>query len=163
MNYFKGIVIFILIVNLISEFIMNDSYKKYMKHISGIILVLIIIKPVSGFFGEGNMERIINKTILESNILESKKFMKEADNKALENMTSLYEDEIEKEIEQYLNEKNIDINDVKAQVEVSDTGKVELTSILIDMKFINYDIENQYIKDLIEEKFLISKERIEVY
>lgn len=160
MSYFKGIVIFILLVNLISEFIPKDSYKKYLKHISGIILILIIIEPVSEFLDVGNLEDKINRIILEDNILEANEFMRDADNESAKNMIYLYEQEIEDEVKAYLENCNLDIHEVKANIEITDNNELELISLEVDMKFINYDVENEYIKNIIEEKFSISKDRI---
>ena len=48
-GYIKGIVFFSLFANLILDFMPNINYKKYIKVLIGILLIIVILKPILNF------------------------------------------------------------------------------------------------------------------
>lgn len=54
------------------------------------------------------------------------------------------------------------MSDVEVGISITDENEIRIDYVEIDLKFINYEIEDEYIKGMIEEKFYISKEVIEV-
>lgn len=162
MNYFRRIVIFILIVNIIFEFVPNESYKKYIKHISGIIMVLIIINPISKYCNINILENSVSNFFMQNAMLDVNKFMSDSNDMALNNSVAIYRSNFENQIKSYLTDCNFDVTDVQAGISITNENEIRIDYVEIDLKFINYEIENEYIKNMVEEKFFISKEIINV-
>ena len=162
MDYFKGIVVFVLLINIIYEFVPNDSYKKYLKHISGIIMILIIINPISKYCDINNLENTVNDFFVQNDALDVNEFMSGTSDIVLNKSADIYRCNIENEIKTYLVESNFDVDGVEARISITHENEIKIDYVEIDLKFINYELENEYIKDMIQEKFFISKEVISV-
>ena len=48
-EYIKGIVFFSLFANLILDFMPNVNYKKYIKVLIGILLIMVVLRPIINF------------------------------------------------------------------------------------------------------------------
>lgn len=162
MSYFKRVVIYILLINIIFEFIPNDSYKKYIKHISGVILILFVIEPISKYCNINYFESVVNDFILQNEVTDINKFMSGVNDIALNKSVEIYQSNIEYEIKTYLENCNFDVMDVEAVIGITNENDIKINYLEIDLKFINYEIEDDYIKNMIEEKFFISKDVIKV-
>lgn len=160
MAYFKGIVIFVLLINIITEFIPNDSYKKYLKNISGIILILVVINPISKYCEVNNLENTVNNFLIQNDTMDVNEFMSGTNDIALNKSASIYRNNIENQIKSYLIDSNFELNDVEVGISITAEKEIKIDYVEIDLKFINYNIEDEYIKNMIEEKFYISKEVI---
>ena len=106
MSYFKRVVIYILLINIIFEFIPNDSYKKYIKHISGVILILFVIEPISKYCNINYFESVVNDFILQNEVTDINKFMSGVNDIALNKSVEIYQSNIEYEIKTYLENCN---------------------------------------------------------
>ena len=73
-GYIKGIVFFSLFANLILDFMPNINYKKYIKVLIGILLIIVILKPILNF--DLQVDEKINEmeTKIYERILEGEKF-----------------------------------------------------------------------------------------
>ncbi|MBQ3544068.1 MAG: stage III sporulation protein AF [Lachnospiraceae bacterium] len=162
MDYFKGIVVFVLLINIIYEFVPNDSYKKYLKHITGVIIILVVIEPICKYCDINHFEDSVNNYFLQSDVIDVNEFMSDANDIALNKSADIYKSNIENEIKSYLMNCNFDISDVETGISITNENEIKIDYVKIDLKFINYEIEDEYIKNMIEEKFFISKEVIEV-
>ena len=51
----REVAVFLIVVNILSSLMPEDIYKKYLKMLSGIILILIIIQPLHVLFNESEL------------------------------------------------------------------------------------------------------------
>lgn len=181
MQYIKEIAIFLVVVNLLSILINNDSYKKYMKIFSGLILILIIIKPLKIFISEKSFEEVIDRKITEYDIVEMNQSLDNINEEAGKNIKSMYEEKISKEIFRFLLENKIEAERVETELEIHDNQLVfKKVDIKLDKTRFNKipeemgddyaidvaensrisEVKIDYVNQLIAKEYGIERERI---
>lgn len=173
MEIVKEIAIFLIIVNILSSLMPDDNYRKYLKMLTGIILILIIIQPLHMFLDGAGLEDKIEKKIKESNIVELNKSLSGINEDIGNSAKKVYEEEIKNSINDFLEKNDIKTNSIEVDMKINDNDELVIAEIFVEVDESNVSDENRecredyasetrnlYIKNLIAEAYGIDKELI---
>lgn len=172
MEVVREIAIFLIVVNILSSLMPEEIYKKYLKMLSGIILILIIIQPLQVLFNETELEDMVERQIKESNIVELNQSLSGINEEIGKSAKKMYEEEIKTSIFEFLDKNDIRTDSIEVNLEISDDALV-ISEILIETEGSqivdnneegkeNYAAEtrNLYIRNLVADTFGINRELI---
>lgn len=183
MQYIKTIAVFLIVVNLLMTLINHDSYKKYMKIFSGLILVLMITKQVRYYFSSGIIENAIDKKMQEYEIAEISNSLDNINEDIGEKAKHIYEEKIADEISLFLEKENIEVRNVAVQMSVKKAG-LAFEKVIIELDNqknvflsedgnyiyeageinVNYvsEVRREYVNQLISKEYGIESELIHI-
>lgn len=142
----REVAVFLIVVNILSSLMPEDIYKKYLKMLSGIILILIIIQPLHVLFNESELKDMVERQIKESNIVELNKSLSGINEEIGKSAKKVYEDEIKNSIFEFLNKNGIQTDEIKVELEVCGDELV-ISEIVIEMDENRLADENGEIKE----------------
>lgn len=134
-DWIKNIVFFLVLLTIVNNVIGNESYKKYVNLISGMILIIIVISPIFNLFDiEKTLDFYLDKNTF---ITESHNFNKELI-KLEDRQTQVIVEEYKKEIikrtgklleneDLYISQIHIDIDD---KIDGDSFGKIEKLDVI---------------------------------
>lgn len=173
MEIVKEIAIFLIVVNILSSLMPDDNYKKYLKMLSGIILILIIIQPLHVFFNDSELEDMVKRQIEESNIVELNKSLAGINEEIGNGAKKIYEEEIKNSICDFLKKNSIQTDNVEIDMQINEDDELVLSGVFIEIAgnqafdedgeyLDNYALETRilYVKNLISDAYGIDKELI---
>ncbi len=178
MSVIKEIAIFLMITDLLYIMMNHESYQKYLKIFSGLILILMIIRLVTGFLSGHELEEEIEDRLMEYSIVEVDKSLDNVEQNAGDTMKSIYEEKTSKNIKAYLEANDIDIEEVTVEFEVTESA-LEFKNVTItpaswkvsenDWEEIAQassnrhisELKRDYICKLLEDRYEIDRECIE--
>ncbi|MDD7793941.1 stage III sporulation protein AF [Clostridium sp. 'White wine YQ'] len=167
----------------IEMLIVNNSFKKYVKFVLGLVLIVVLLKPILQIFGSGNTnfvnEIMNNQAKLESSSnLDNSKILnsnKETKDKVIKNLQDNansilkkkykdidFESEFQGDID--LEKYNIEIKNVNIYIsskKVKPISKIKIGEEA-DKEEANIK-EKDGIKDTISEEFGVKKDKIKVF
>ena len=173
MEMVKEIAIFLIVVNILSSLMPNKNYQKYLKVLSGIVLILIILEPLQIFFDSTKLEELVERNLNESNIVELNQSLSGVNEEIGKQAKEMYEQEIADSISKYLVQQGIEINQITVEMEINQEDALELKEVVISLKDESYKLEEaeesgnripetrkQYVKNLVAENYGIETDRI---
>lgn len=57
-DWIKNIIYYLILISLVFQILPNEQYRKYMKLFTGILLVIIVLKPVRVFMNDESLEKV---------------------------------------------------------------------------------------------------------
>lgn len=172
MEVVREIAIFLIVVNILSSLMPEEIYKKYLKMLSGIILILIIIQPLQVLFNESELEDMVERQIKESNIVELNQSLSGINEEIGKSAKNMYEEEIKTSIFEFLDKNDIGTDNIEVKLEIIDDALV-ISGILIETEGSqtvdnkkegreDYAAEtrNLYIRNLVADTYGINRELI---
>ena len=70
----RQVVVFLLLAALLTNLFMGTEYKKYFTYVTSLIVILLVLVPVLGFFGKGKVwEKNYEKQMKEKYVAQVKK------------------------------------------------------------------------------------------
>ena len=125
MEMVKEIAIFLIVVNILSSLMPNKNYQKYLKVLSGIVLILIILEPLQIFFDSTKLEELVERNLKESNIVELNQSLSGVNEEIGKQAKEMYEQEIADSISKYLVQQGIEINQITVEMEINQEDALE--------------------------------------
>lgn len=98
-EWIRNVAFYIVIITAVMQILPNDTYKKYVHFFTGLVLILLLMTPVLKILGMDN---------LDSPLGQGKKF--EQKMREIEKETEYLQ---EVQLEDYLQEKNIEVEDIE--------------------------------------------------
>ena len=120
MNGIRQIMVFLIITDLLALFINGETYKKYLKIISGMLLVLMILRPVSKWLAEEKFGSLVENRMMEFEVIEADQSLINVSQEAALRTKQLYEEKTAGQIRQYLSQQKIAVKEVAVEMEVKD-------------------------------------------
>lgn len=161
----KSLAAFLMLVNILMLMLPGEKYNKHFKVISGMILILIIINPITKLMNNSMEFNLFNA---EDIIIEEKKSLQDINDSIYEISLREYEKEVEK---QYINKlcgEGFPVENINIEMTVSDTS-VDIIHIEVkmgeDAKNYGKSLENatnQYIKSCFKNDMSVEEEIIEI-
>ena len=183
-----SITIAVFFITAVEMILPDNSMKKYAKFVLGLLLIVVIIKPIIKIFDndfnisaysgkvtsymETGTDQAKIKKYKESNILNTaENFKKNLEDQCLTNLEETYpENKYNVDIDVVYDSKNGVFNINTVGIEVVDPGVKSVNNIKIDTKSVSASKKNliegakgNKIKKLISSKFKISNDIITVY
>ena len=103
------------LIAVFSEYIVPKDWQKYMKLISGFIIISVIISPLSKGF----------KTEIFPDFEIDNKYIEEGTKKMYENIKTQLEEDVSADIKLRVNEEFSENVEAKVTIKVNDEGKIE--------------------------------------
>ncbi|MCU6754436.1 stage III sporulation protein AF [Bovifimicola ammoniilytica] len=154
-------------INIVSCIIPGDNYKRYLKLISGIIIIIIVMKPIFRYNDGNELYNAFIKEYEKNQVVELDKSLRNLNKKIADITISDYEREVSEDIVTFLTKKGFKVSDVDISLIVDDDNRLGVKKLLIEFEDMNYDKNLReattiYIDDIILEKYNIDKEVIEI-
>lgn len=161
----KSLAAFLMLVNILMLMLPGEKYNKYFKVISGMILILIIINPITKLMNNSMEFNLFNADDI---IIEEKKSLQDINDSIYEISLREYEKEAEKQYITKLCGEGFPVENINIEMTVSDTS-VDIVHIEVKMgkDAKNYgealkDATNQYIKSCFKNDMNVEDEIIEI-
>lgn len=163
----REIAVFTIFINIVSCIIPGDNYKRYLKLISGIIIIIIVMKPIFRYTDGNELYNAFIKEYEKNQVVELDKSLRNLNKKIADITISDYEREVSEDIVTFLTKKGFKVSDVDISLIVDDDNRLGVKKLLIEFEDMNYDKNLReattiYIDDIILEKYNIDKEVIEI-
>lgn len=117
-NWIKNIAFYLILITAIENAVPNNSYKKYIKLVTGMILVVLLVSPITGFL---NLEEVIEKTFsaesYKYDVEDMKKGSKYLENVQTDYLTEAYAKEVKEKTEEIVSRNGLYLLDVQVEVE----------------------------------------------
>lgn len=175
MEVVKEIAVFLIVVNILSSLMPDDNYRRYLKMLSGIILILIVIQPLHVFFDDSELEDLVERQIKESNIVELDKSLSGINEEIGNSAKKLYEEEVKNSIGNFLEKNGILTDTIEIDMEINESDELVISGVFIEVdgntvfdengKYVgNYAMETRaaYIKNLVADAYGIDMNLIVV-
>ena len=136
----KQIAIYLIAVNIISMIFPGKTYEKYLNFFVYLILVIMIIEPFLVFFKINNYKEFFNANISFKDAIENNITYQNIDEDISNQKLAAYKDELENELEKYLEIEGDVNNNVNCEIEISE-DEIQLNEIKINFDY-EYEIDN---------------------
>ena len=150
-SWAKGLGVTIVVVSILEMLLPNNKTKKYIRMVLGIFVIFNIISPFIQNQEVFNVENFdfedyetietttsVNQTSMDSRIQE------------------LYEEELEKDIEEKLKEQGYEVTTIKVAVDISKEDEEQISKIKLNVK----KIEEEQVDEKIENKIVTEIQKI---
>lgn len=150
-SWAKGLGVTIVVVSILEMLLPNNKTKKYIRMVLGIFVIFNIISPFIQNQEVFNVENFdfedyetietttsVNQTSMDSRIQE------------------LYEEELEKDIEEKLKEQGYEVTTIKVAVDISKEDEEQISKIKLNAK----KIEEEQVDEEIENKIVTEIQKI---
>ena len=150
-SWAKGLGVTIVVVSILEMLLPNNKTKKYIRMVLGIFVIFNIISPFIQNQEVFNIENFdfedyetietttsVNQTSMDSRIQE------------------LYEEELEKDIEEKLKEQGYEVTTIKVAVDISKEDEEQISKIKLNAK----KIEEEQVDEEIENKIVTEIQKI---
>lgn len=158
---------FLILMNILTILLPNENYQKYLKVVSGMILIFLIINPVLSIFGK-EYEDLSGKFNMENDIISEKKSFSSIDSEIYEVTLNQYSYEIEQKYIGNLKENGFAVENIDMDFEVDETSVIisEITIYMDDETdtYVNSlkNATDDYMKDYFYNELGINKENVTV-
>lgn len=117
-NWVKNIVIFLVLTTIITNLLGKSSYKKYVKLITGIILVIMVISPLLKLFQlDKTMDYYFTTNFLIAEAQDMNSRLMGAEEEQMRAIFREYKDQIEKQVRNLLSEQNLYIIHIEINID----------------------------------------------
>lgn len=157
-SWVKNIVFFLLIISIVNNLVGDNSYKKYINLVTGMILIILVVSPLTNLFNiNEKIDYYFAKNTFEVDTEDISKKLIKIENEQKASIVKEYKNEIEKQTGELLEKEGLYIS--YFQVTISEKDDVFGTIEGIDL-VANYTVYNEdNVSEPIEK---IEIERIEI-
>ena len=159
-SWVKNLALALIIVSILEMILPNNKTKKYVKMIMGLYILFIIISPFIENSTKLNFDNLdLNQYIEETQTKTNK--VDEVNQTSMDNrLNQLYNEELEKDIKQKIEEKGYEVEKCKVTAHISqDDSGIEKIILKINGKINEKDEENT--TDTVENKIIIEIQKIQ--
>lgn len=149
MEYIKKIVVLIMIYNILSMLIVSESYQKYYKLLSGMILILIVFEPLHKIMNVTSSQNQILRTLSEFELSDEHYAMEHMSEEIEKQQIELVNSKTAECLRQMLWKQNISVEDVIVECEFRDREIIYKKILIKDKK--SDHANTDYMKNLITE------------
>lgn len=136
----KELAIFMLIANILSTIVPTENYKKHFRIITGIVLIIIIIQPLSKAFGNNNLVNMFQEKYMLSEVTELNKSLGNVNKEICDKSIQSYENEFNNKIKKVLSDEKISVKSVSTEITYSDdTNEMVIQKVDISLGNPNKD------------------------
>lgn len=97
-NWLSSIVIYFLLITIVMQILPEDSYRKYVKILIGMIFMILLLKPVTSLFGISDaLNASFRKALLEMEGFSEEETIQKKEEEIYLHIWESYEKESEKE------------------------------------------------------------------
>lgn len=156
-NWAKDICLAVVVISILEMILPNNKSKKYVKMVMGVYLLFTMISP---FVKNSKNLDLENMNIYEDIMTSSEQTENEIDQTSMDKrLNQIYKEELEKDIEEKLENKGYIINSCKVEVELKENQKNSgISKIVLKVKKKNE--ENQEENQNIESKMVEEIQKI---
>ncbi len=152
-TWVKNIIIFLILVNILSNLVQSANYKKYTKIFTGMVLIIIVIAPISKILNLGNkLDFNFNSELVKLDTRLSDIDFGDIENKKNELILNEYKDEITNQIKDFALKEGLNVKsvDLKINEETSDNnyGKIENINIILTKNLSDSQIKVEKVKKI---------------
>ncbi|RDU24350.1 stage III sporulation protein AF [Anaerosacchariphilus polymeriproducens] len=149
-DWIKDIIFYLILISLVFQLLPNDQYRKYMKLFAGILLVIIVLKPLKVLLREESLDQVRAAFHQYDNYEEDVQLQIEEFKKKQEEIYSEYaQGELKAQIQKLIEKKGFIVQ--KAEVKnINENEKLCISLVK----------ENTGVKNIIVEAVQIEKEPI---
>lgn len=164
----REISVFLILVSIISNLVQGAEYKKYIRIVSGIIIILIIINPIKKLFDEDGIYNLFANEYKQNELIELKKSMEGMNSEIYKKTMEEYEREIENKLKSVLEERGYAIDNIDVDINIEDEELyIEKVYIRTGSRYGPYDegvgrSTSEFIKSYLSDEYSIEKEIIQV-
>lgn len=164
----REISVFLILVSIISNLVQGEDYKKYIRIVSGIIIILIIINPIKKIFDEEVIYSLFAEEYKQNELVELKKSMEGMNSEIYKKTMEEYEREIENKLKSVLEERGFGIENIDVTINIEgEEIYIEEVYIKTRSKYGTYDegvgrSTSEFIKSYLWEEYSIEKDIIQV-
>ena len=159
-SWVKNLALALIIVSILEMILPNNKTKKYVKMIMGLYILFSIISPFIENSTKLNFDNLdLNQYIEETQTKTNK--VDEVNQTSMDNrLNQLYNEELEKDIKQKIEEKGYEVEKCKVTAHISqDDSGIEKIILKINGKINEKDEENT--TDTVENKIIIEIQKIQ--
>lgn len=159
-SWVKNLALALIIVSILEMILPNNKTKKYVKMIMGLYILFSIISPFIENSTKLNFDNLdLNQYIEETQIKTNK--VDEVNQTSMDNrLNQLYNEELEKDIKQKIEEKGYEVEKCKVTAHISqDDSGIEKIILKINGKINEKDEENT--TDTVENKIITEIQKIQ--
>lgn len=159
-SWVKNLALALIIVSILEMILPNNKTKKYVKMIMGLYILFSIISPFIENSTKLNFDNLdLNQYIEETQIKTNK--VDEVNQTSMDNrLNQLYNEELEKDIKQKIEEKGYELEKCKVTAHISqDDSGIEKIILKINGKINEKDEENT--TDTVENKIITEIQKIQ--
>lgn len=128
----REIAVFLILVSVITNFIPEGNYKKYIRVISGIIIILIVINPIQKIFHGDEFTVMFENEYKKKELIEMKISMDGINSEIYQKTLEEYEKEIGNYIKNQLEERGFNIRNICIKMDV-DKDVLYLKEVFIEV------------------------------
>lgn len=164
----REIAVFLILVSIISNFLPEDNYRKYIKIISGVIIILIIMNPIHKIFKGEEIVSMFEDVYKKNDLVEMKKSMEGMNSEIYQKTLEEYETEIGTQLKNCLEERGFHIEDIRIRMNVEgEELYLEEVYIRVGDRYGTYDegvgrSTSEFIKTYLWEEYEIAEDIIYV-
>lgn len=164
----RDISVFLILISILSNLVQGEDYKKYIRIVSGIIIILIIINPVKKIFDEEGIYSLFAEEYKQNELVELKKSMEGMNSEIYKKTIEEYEKEIEDRLKEVLEERGFGIESIDVGIDIEDE-ELYIKEVYIKTagRYGPYDegvgrSTSEFIKSYLWEEYYIEKDIIQV-
>lgn len=122
-NWVRNIAFYMVLVTMMTYLMPNERYKKYLKFFTGILMVVLVIRPVMSVFGleEGFGSNFLVESLKEE-VSELKQDTAAVSDVQVDNLMVGYEEELESQISKIVENRSLYLVSIKVDWELDDDG-----------------------------------------
>ncbi len=122
MEYIRNITIFMLIYHICSLLIVSEGYKKYLKLITGMILILIVLQPLKIFTDSQEIENDVTRKLMNFGLGEEYQSVKSVNHEIEQQQLDIAGKKTSEYIRQILTNRRIVPSEVLVTCRIEDEG-----------------------------------------
>lgn len=128
LNWVKTIVIYMLFVSALTHLLPEDSYKKYMRFVAGLVLMILVLRPVSDvLIGDGTLDSFYEKALQWQNREEYSRMRTYAAEAQEETMLRAYERKTAEQIKQELENQGYPVAEIRVALTADELEEVTIS------------------------------------
>lgn len=161
MDFIRQAAVFLMITSLLTMLVNSESYQKYVKIFSGLMLLLMLLRPVTGWLAGGNLEEMLEDRMEQFAIVEADHSLEKVNQQASETMKNMYEEKISESMLKYLKEQRLAVLEVKVTLRVEKEELVyDAITVVIEGNRRTAEAQQAYICSLLSDKYGIERDCI---
>ncbi len=151
LHIIKNIIIFSLISFVFLELCPKEEYKKYINLFTGFVLIIIVLNPLSKYFGKApDIGNMVNEYFIANELKDMEYFFEDYDQMRVEFVVAGYENEIIADIKAIVESEQLllDSADIMLDTDVDSEGFLAVTevSLVVTKK---YTDSSERIKEIV--------------
>lgn len=123
-DWVKSLAIFMILISIVRNLMPRSHYEKYLRLFTGMLAVLLVLKPFTGFLGiEENIDDLFSLDIYSQEMTAMKEDFVQAGSGFEDLLVSSYEEQMRKQIQLLLKEEGIEAAQIEFYVCMDESDK----------------------------------------